>query len=289
VLALLAGCSSAPKGPPEDAALARLDHAGDIAFDLEQPAQAANQYRAALLRARTRDDAGAIADAGFNLATAQLHAGQPRAALDTAHRLQAELARRGAADPAFDLVGAVALFRLDDLPGADALAAGLTADPALANAAWFLRGLIADTRGDGAGLAAASATLTAGADPGDVAELRARLSHDRAAALRAADLRRDALDYRGMARCLALAAGFTPDAASAADLYLRAGRSAAAQGDTRQASIWLTVAQDLAPDAGLRAEADQALHDLPDVPRLVPNSLVVTNRGSAKAQVNSAP
>jgi len=71
VIALLAGCSSPPKGPPDDAALTRLGHAGDIAFNLEQPAQAAEQYRAALARARTRDDAAAIADAGFNLAAAQ--------------------------------------------------------------------------------------------------------------------------------------------------------------------------------------------------------------------------
>ena len=52
----------------------------------------------------------AIADAGFNLATAQLRAGQPQAALETAHQLQAELARRGVDDPAFDLVPATALF-----------------------------------------------------------------------------------------------------------------------------------------------------------------------------------
>jgi tetratricopeptide (TPR) repeat protein len=264
VVAVLAGCSSAPKGPPEDRTLARLGHAGDIAFNLEQPEQAAEQYRAALARARTRDDAAAIADAGFNLATAQLRAGQPRAALDTARQLQAELARRGVAEPAFDLVAATALFRLNDLAAADVLAAGLTrqTDPALADSAWFLRGLIADTGADGPGLATAAASLTAAADAGDSAELRARVSHDRALALRAADLRRDALDYRGMARCLALAARYTPDASSAADLYLRAGRSAAAQGDVQQARIWLSAARDRAPDAVLRTEAEQAQHDL---------------------------
>jgi hypothetical protein len=124
-----------------DPTLARLDHAGDIAFNLEQPAQAAEQYRAALRRAHTRDDTGAIADAGFNLATAELRAGEPRPAMQTAKALQAELVRRGRADPAFDLISATALYRLDDLSGADRMAAGLTngKDPALANAAWFLR------------------------------------------------------------------------------------------------------------------------------------------------------
>jgi hypothetical protein len=265
VLALLASCGSTPKGPPDDATLSRLGHAGDVAFNLEQPAQAAGQYRAALARARTRDDAKAIADAGFNLATAQLRAGQPRAALATAHQLQAELARRGIADPAFDLVSATALFRLNDLSAADAIASRLTnpGTPGLANAAWFLRGLIADRRGDRPGLVTAAASLTKAADAGDAAELRARLSHDRALALRAADLRRDVLDYRGMARCLALAAQYTTDASSAADLYLRAARSAAAQGDTQQARAWLAAARERAPDAALRADIDRAQHDLP--------------------------
>ena len=265
VLALLAGCSSPPKGDPEDPTLTRLGHAGDIAFNLEQPDQAAEQYRAALARARTRDDAGAIADAGFNLATAELRAGKPRDAMRTAAEMQAELGRRGVVDSDFALISATASFRLDDLSGADSVAAGLTSgkDPALVNAAWFLRGLIADARGDRIGLEKAAASMTPAADPADVLELRSRLTHDRAFAMRAADLRRDGLDYRGMARALALAARFTSDAPVAADLYLRAGRSAAAQGDRAEARAWLGKARDLATDAGLRTEAVRALHDLP--------------------------
>jgi hypothetical protein len=265
VLALLAGCSSAPKTGPQDPTLNRLDHAGDIAFNLEQPEQAAEQYRAALARARTRDDAGAIADAGFDLATAELRAGKPRDAMRTARDMQAELGRRGVVDADFALISATALFRLDDLSGADKVAAGLTGgkDPALANAAWFLRGLIADMRGDRAGLEKAAASMTPTSDPADVLELRSRLTHDRALALKAADLRRDGLDYRGMARALALAAKFTPDAPGAADLYMRAGRSAAAQSDVADARVWLGKARELATDAGLRADAVRALHDLP--------------------------
>lgn len=264
VIALLAGCSSPPAGPPDDATLTRLGHAGTIAFNLEKPAQAAGQYRAALDRARTRDDAAAIADAGFNLATAQLRAGQPQAALDTAHQLQAELARRGLADAAFDLIAATALYRLNDRSAADATAARLTAstDPALANAAWFLRGLIADTQADRPGLEKAAGALTQTADAADIAELQARLGHDPAGALHAADLRRTALDYRGMARCLALAAQYIADPASAADLYLRAGRSAAAQGETAEARLWLTAARNQAADAGLRHDANEALQKL---------------------------
>lgn len=262
---LLAACATVPKGKPEDATLARLGHSGDIAFNLEEPRQAAEQYRAALKRAFTRDDAGAIADAGFNLATAELRAGEPREAMRTASDLRAELARRGLADADFDLISATALFRLHDLAAADRVAASLTtlADPALMNAAWFLRGLIADERGDREGLAKAAASLTPAADPADAAELRARLTGDPTLALRAADLRRDELDYRGMARALSVAARFARNAPQAADLYLRAGRSAAAQGDADDARAWLGRARDLASDASLRTEATQALRDVP--------------------------
>jgi hypothetical protein len=265
ILTLLAACSSPPKGPPEDPALSRLGHAGDIAFNQEKPTEAAEQYRAALVQARTRDDAQAIADAGFNLATAQLRAGQPQAALDTVHQLQAELARRGLTEPAFNLIAATAQFRLHDLASADATAATLTAGPAspLSNAAWFLRGLVADAQANRPGLEKAAASLGPGADPADVAELRARLAHDPAVALQAADLRRTALDYRGLARCLALAARFTPEPASASDLYLRAGRSAAAQNEPNQARQWLTAARDQTTDPALKLDADQALSQLP--------------------------
>jgi hypothetical protein len=245
--------------------LARFDHAGGIAYNLEQPDQAATHYREALARARTRDDAGAIADAGFNLATAQLRADHPRDAMRTAQEVREELARRGIVDPGLDLISATALFRLNDLSAADRAAAGLTrgGNVELANAAWFLRGLIADMRRDRPGLERAASSITKTADPGDVAELQARLSHNPQPALHAADLRREDMDYRGMARTLALAAQWTPDASEAADLYLRAGRSAAAQGDVTNARLWLGEARKRSPDTALRSIADQALHAVP--------------------------
>lgn len=268
-LTVLAGCARAPVlSRPEDATLLRLGQAGGIAYDLERHEEAAEQYRAALVRARERDDADAIADTGFNLAVSQLRAGHPADAQRTARELQAELARRGITDPAFDLVTATALFRQGDNAGADQVAARLTAGrtPALADAAWFLRGLIADQRQDRAALDRAAAALSPAADPADVAELQARRTRDHALALRSADLRREALDYRGMARVLALAATLAPDRAIAADLFLRAGRSAAAHGDTVQARRWLTQGRDAAADAPLRNEADRALKDLPSTP-----------------------
>ena len=263
-LAGLAACSTPPPAMPSDATLARLGHAGDIAFALENPAQAADQYRATLGRARERDDAGAIADAGFNLAAAELRADHPAAALQTSREVQAELARRGSDDPGFTLIIATALFRTGDAAGADRLAARLAdrRTTGLADQAWFLRGLIADARGDGAALRTAAGSLSPTADPADRSELQARIARDAAAALRTADLRREALDYRGMARALGLAGQFTADAGQSSDYYLRAGQSAAARHDVLSARIWLAQAQARATDAATREQAGRALADL---------------------------
>ena len=257
-LVLLAGCSHKAAVAPVDQTLNRLEHAGDIALAQELPVQAAEQYRAALVRARERDDAGAIADAGFNLATSQLAANEPAAALLTAQEIRIELARRGMTDPALDLITATALFRGNRSGEAERWATRLDGSGTLSNKAWFLRGLIAGERQNRAGLIQAEAALTPDADSADRAELRAHMAHNPALALTAADLRREALDYRGMARCLALAAVFTADPALAADLYLRAGRSAAAQHDVAQARAWLVHAR-----VGiLRVEADRAIGSL---------------------------
>jgi hypothetical protein len=65
-----------------------------------------------------------------------------------------------------------------------------------------------------------------------------------------------------MARALALAARLTGDTDAAADLYLRAGRSAAGQGDTALAKAWLGKARDLAHDPALRAAANTEIQNL---------------------------
>jgi len=143
-----------------------------------------------------------------------------------------------------------------------------------------LRGLIADERGDEAGLSAAVDMLNGAktqALEADFAELAARLAlrrGDPALALeqaaRAAELRQSTLDYRGLARVLALegaAAALRParrkrsaadsSPARAADLFLRAGRSAAAQGDKASARVWLRRARSLAAGQPVgRAAAD---------------------------------
>jgi hypothetical protein len=81
-------------------------------------------------------------------------------------------------------------------------------------------------------------------------------------AARAGELRQTTLDYRGLARALALegaAAERAGDKAAAADLFLRAGRSAADQKDRELAKRWLRQAMSLSRDPALTQAAHSAL------------------------------
>lgn len=280
---LLAGCGGKdpPPGPPEDQTLARHERAGQLAYSLERPAEAVAQYRSALKQAEARDDIDAIGDLSFNLVVALLRANQPEAALVTARRASAELTRRGGASfPALDLAEATALYRTGAAAQADALAAVIedSGDAGAAFSASFLRGLIADDADDAAGLTTALQRMSPPNGPAqqaDLAELQARVARRggdfaqaRSSAMQAADLRRTSLDYRGMARSLALAADAAQqsgDAPAAADLYLRAGRSAAAQNDPDTARAWLRQAMKLTQDAAI-VDTAQAVLDSLDEP-----------------------
>jgi hypothetical protein len=275
---LLADCGgSAPDtgAPPTDEMLQRQTHAGQLAFELERNEEAAAQYRTALSRAQARDDPDAIGDTGYNLAVAELRANVPDKALADARATRIELERRGSKPfPALLLAEATALYGTGAAAEADRAAQlvqrGEDAD-AVARAT-FLRGLIADDRGDEAGLATAADALTKAKTPpfeADSAELSARLallrsypSQARQQAARAAELRQTTLDYRGLARALAIegaAAERTGDKIVAADLFLRAGRSAAAQDDKKSASAWLRRAASLAPSQPIGRDAADLL------------------------------
>jgi hypothetical protein len=275
---LLADCGgSAPDtgAPPTDEMLQRQTHAGQLAFELERNEEAAAQYRTALSRAQARDDPDAIGDTGYDLAVAELRANAPDKALADARATRIELERRGAKPfPALLLAEATALYRTGAAAEADRAAQlverGEDAD-AVARAT-FLRGLIADDRGDEEGLATAADALTRTKTPpfeADSAELSARLallrsdpSQARQQAARAAELRQTTLDYRGLARALAIegaAAERTGDKIVAADLFLRAGRSAAAQDDKKSASVWLRRAASLAPSQPVGRDAADLL------------------------------
>lgn len=282
LLVLLCACSSGdkdPAGPPEDQALVRHEQAGKIAYDLDRPDEAVAQFQAALNQAQARDDLKAIGDLSFNLAVAQLRANRPRDALATTQQARAELVRRGSQPfPALLLAEATALYRLEQRDRADAVAAQVEAmgDADAAAGASFLRGLIADEAGDEAGLRAAAGRLSPVSAPLRVAdrlELQARLglrqgdpAAARAAAMQAAGIRQEGLDYRGMARALAVAAQAAErsgDREGAADLYLRAGRSAAAQSDADTARPWLERALSLTDDEATEQAAEAALAGLP--------------------------
>jgi hypothetical protein len=168
------------------------------------------------------------------------------------------------------LAEATALYRTGAIAEADRAAQAVQRgeDDDAAARATFLRGLIADERGDEAGLAAAVDALSASKTPpfeADFAELFAlALRHSdparaRQQAARAAELRQATLDYRGLVRALAVegAAAERAGDEAAADLFLRAGRSAAAQGDKASARVWLRRATSLAAGRPVgRAAAD---------------------------------
>jgi hypothetical protein len=281
VLFLVAGCGgSEPQRPvtPVDETLRREKHAGRLAYDLGHPDEAVVKYRAALTRAQARDDLEEIGTVGYNLAVAELQANALDRALSVARTTRTELARRGAElFPALLLAEATALYRTGAPTQADAVAAQAEAgtDAEAAARATFLRGLIADEKGDEQGLSAAADRLRSASMPAlqaDAAELAARLALRRGdpagareEAARAEALRRDTLDYRGLARALAVggeAARRAGDPIGAADLFWRAGRSAAVQGDLAVAKPWLQQAVALAPDRSVGKAAGDLLETL---------------------------
>src|SRR5438874_5018934 len=182
--------------------LRRQMHAGQLAFELERNEEAAAQYRTALNRAQARDDAVAIGDTGYNLAVAELRANAPDKALADARATRIELERRGSKPfPALLLAEATALYRTGAAAEADRAARRIqqSEDADAVARATFLRGLIADDRGDEAGLATtADAPTTAKAPPfeADAAELSARLALRRGNPARAREQAADAAGLR---------------------------------------------------------------------------------------------
>jgi len=267
---LLAACGSSPpdEGPPPDRRLEQTNRAGTHALALNQTAEAIKQYRAALTLAYERDDAAAIGDVGYNLAVAQLRAGSAADAMRTAHETRAELDRRRKPPPAeLILVQAAAAYRLGKADEASASAQEVLArsplDRETASRAWYIRGAVLADRGDAQGLAQALAAILPSSQPdqeGDRLELSGRAAQlagapERAAREfeQAADQRRFALDYRGMARALSLAGEATlrqGRVADAAVFFLRAGRSALLQGDAATGRALLDRAGQLARETG---------------------------------------
>jgi hypothetical protein len=292
VLLVVAGCSSAAPAPPPapvDEDLIAGWRLARFAFDERQYDQAAQLYARVLERAYARDDLGAIGDVGYELAVVRLRQLDPAAAAEQARRTRDELRRRGE-EPFAELylVEAVARYELGEPAGAEAMAdQAIALAPAAANPvarrAWFLNGRIAADRADRGGVARALGALGGAPEPelqADRLELTGRLNmlddapRQALAALRAsADLRREAEDYAGMARALALAgdaAEAAGETAEAADLYFRAGRSAEVEGRAADAQRWLGAAARLAATTGqasILAQAKDGLDALREADR----------------------
>ena len=268
-LAACGGGGPVDTGPPPDVKLDQANNAGTQALSMDLPSLAVRQYKVALSRAYERDDAGAIGDVAYNLALAQMKAGDPKGAVATVRETRAELDRRRAAvPPELILVQAAASYRSGDLGAAGGAAQEVldrgAKDPDVVRRAWFIRGLVAADRSDAAGLTQATGALAAPTKQADLEadrqELQGRaalLANDSAGALtlfeQSATNRQQALDYRGMARALSLAGDAalrSGRAADAADLFLRAGRSALLQGDTATAAPLLKRAEDLGKQTG---------------------------------------
>ena len=259
--ASLVGCGGAARGPAQDEQLVRSLSAARAAYLQDQPELAAGLYREALERARERDDQAAIAAISHDLGATELQKGDAKAALETARTALEDMDRRQMRDTApLRLVESVALYRLgrpaEAAASARLAASDAGADPVVRARAIFVEGLVAAQSGDVRTVEGALARLPATspqpeltADRIELTAWRALLVDDarqaRRAFLDAADLRRQALDYRSMGRALAAAgdaAARDKDMAAAADLYLRAGRSAMIRGETAQARLWLAQA-----------------------------------------------
>jgi len=266
------GCGSSrvvQKGPGVDENLTRLNRSARIAFDNGQLEQAANLYHQALKRAYLRDDRKAVVDAQYNLAVCMLELRSYDKALVWVHQAQNELVR-GEESVTADILflEAAILFRTGQLDKAwqitDQVLSASEGPPATVESKiHFLRGLIADKRGDTNQLRKEINDLNSFAGPGlkaDREELSGRLAmaeNNWDAAIQAFDsttrLRREDLDYGKMAQALALAAEACDRAGKTSDAskrYFRAGRSAALQGINQDAIKWLERAEQLAGQAG---------------------------------------
>ena len=117
VVLTLGGCSSstATKGPKPDQPYEDAMDTGKAVYGIGQASQAEAQYRTAMDRALMRDDAVAIHEAGFNLATVLLAQDKPQKALQSLGETETALSLRNVSDTSdLAVIRAAALYRLHD-------------------------------------------------------------------------------------------------------------------------------------------------------------------------------
>jgi tetratricopeptide (TPR) repeat protein len=274
------GCSSAPTEQSRfevDEEFERTNRAARMAFDTGKLQQAVGLYQQALERAYILDDLNAIVDSQYNLAVCLTGLNSYVEALERVNQSKAELARTNQNIPAdILLLEATIVYRLGKLDDAWQLTDKILLDPsrlaeAIQSKTHYLRGLIAGEWDDINQLRLEIASLGKPSTAGfraDREELVGRLAMAQSnwneaieAFDRTAEFRRDDFDYSEMVNALALAAWACEQAgkpSEASKRYLRAGRSAARQGENRDALNWLNRAEKLAQEAGDEATAKQA-------------------------------
>jgi len=271
-LLVFGGCgSSAPvqKSPAIDEDLERFNRAAQQAFDSGRLQQAAAFYRKALDRAYIRDDFRAAFDAQYNMAICLINLQSYAQAFEVIQQAKTEMAMAGYSREAdFLLLEATVLHLREDSDAAwkmtdQILSATPEASSIVQCKTHFLRGLIASKKGDTDKLREAIVSIGQPKLPLLRADRHELLGHlamaeynwDEAvnAFEAATDLRREAREYRGMAKSLALAGQASEKAGNpheASLRYLRAGRSAALQGQFDDALNWLNQAEQIASNAG---------------------------------------
>lgn len=281
-VALLAsvGCGSrhtVPQGPPVDKELERSNRAAGTAFENGRIQQAASLYRQSLAQAYLRDDLTAAVDAKYNLAVCLTLLQSDSEALTLVIQAREELLRAAQPVPTdILLLEATVRYRLGQLQAAWQLTEKILQETdagssAVESKTRFLRGLIANDRGEPLKLKAEIAALVDDNSPvlrADRQELIGHLALSERGwdeAVRAFDeaaaIRRQILDYRGMVKALAKAGEACEGAgqgAAASRRYLRAGQSTALQGNLGQAKIWLARAVQLAEQGGDETLAQEA-------------------------------
>ena len=280
ILVGIVGCSSPPteqRRSEVDEEFERLNQAARLAFHHGQFQRALDLYNKALDRAYVLDDLNAIVDSKYNLAVCLNGLGLYDQALKQVNQAQAEMEGTNQSIPAdILLLESTILHKIGKLDDAWQLTDMILQDAsrlsgAVQSKTHFLRGLIASEWDDIHRLRAEIALLGKPSEAGlqaDREELVGRLaiaegnwSEAIEAFDRTAEFRRDDFDYSEMVSALALAAWSCEQAgqlSGASKRYLRAGRSAAQQGEKLNASNWLTRAEILAGEAGDDLTARQA-------------------------------
>jgi tetratricopeptide (TPR) repeat protein len=269
---IFGGCgSSAPvqKGPVIDQDLERFNRAAQQAYDNGRLQQAVSFYQKALERSYIRDDYRAVLDAQYNMAVCLINLQSYAQASEVIQQAKTETAMAGQSFSAdFLLLEATVLYLREDSDAGwtitdQILAASPQASSIVQRKTHFLRGLIASKQGDTDKLREAIVAMgqpnlpQLRADRHELLGHLAMLQQDWEKAMdefeTATELRREGLDYYGMVKALALAGKASEKAGHAYEAsirYLKAGRSAALQGQFDHALNWLNRAAQIAGSAG---------------------------------------